>query len=288
MDGRSDEDALDADVALPAPKRVKLNPSHSDNDIDAKGMDQAVLGLDAAEGAAASNTDPQDQHIASHSIDSDHPEPSESSSEENEDEEGEQQDHNADTEPSPSPEDTALISEIQSIVKESPDRIAAFFASHGYEEWIQGADASQLVHILESVMESERPYYVWKTLEYRLPRRELSGVVINSTSDFARRIASSTSILILAGAGISTSCGIPDFRSPGGLYDQIEAKYQLPDPTCLFDAAYIRLDPVPFFRFAKDLFPSSQLAPSVCHRFIRYLESKQKVPFPCALNPHST
>lgn len=34
----------------------------------------------------------------------------------------------------------------------------------------------------------------------------------------------------MAGAGISTSAGIPDFRSPGsGLYDNL-SKYKLPYP----------------------------------------------------------
>ena len=42
-------------------------------------------------------------------------------------------------------------------------------------------------------------------------------------------------IITMAGAGISTSAGIPDFRTPGtGLYDNLQ-KYNLPEPTAVFD-----------------------------------------------------
>lgn len=48
--------------------------------------------------------------------------------------------------------------------------------------------------------------------------------------EFAARLKEGfySKIAIMAGAGISVSAGIPDFRSPGsGLYDQL-AKYDLP------------------------------------------------------------
>lgn len=46
-------------------------------------------------------------------------------------------------------------------------------------------------------------------------------------------------ILVMAGAGISTSAGIPDFRSPGsGLYDNL-AKYDLPHPQVLIRSELI-------------------------------------------------
>lgn len=42
-------------------------------------------------------------------------------------------------------------------------------------------------------------------------------------SSIARFITSSecSSIIVLTGAGISVSSGIPDFRSPGGMYDTL-------------------------------------------------------------------
>ena len=42
-------------------------------------------------------------------------------------------------------------------------------------------------------------------------------------------------VVVLCGAGISVSAGIPDFRSPGsGLYANL-AKYDLPSPEAIFD-----------------------------------------------------
>jgi NAD-dependent SIR2 family protein deacetylase len=41
-------------------------------------------------------------------------------------------------------------------------------------------------------------------------------------------------ILIMTGAGISVSAGIPDFRTPGtGVYDNLK-EYNLPTPEALF------------------------------------------------------
>jgi NAD-dependent deacetylase sirtuin 2 len=61
--------------------------------------------------------------------------------------------------------------------------------------------------------------------------------------------------LVLAGAGISTAAGIPDFRSPGsGLYHQL-AKYNLPEPEDLFCIEYFVENPHPFFEVSKELCP---------------------------------
>lgn len=54
-----------------------------------------------------------------------------------------------------------------------------------------------------------------------------------------------------AGAGISVSAGIPDFRSPGtGLYSQLQ-RFNLPWREAVFDVRYFRHDPKPFCMLAK-------------------------------------
>ncbi|XP_069117706.1 NAD-dependent protein deacetylase sirtuin-2-like isoform X2 [Argopecten irradians] len=80
-------------------------------------------------------------------------------------------------------------------------------------------------------------------------------------------------IITMAGAGISTSAGIPDFRSPvTGLYDNLE-KYDLPYPEAMFDLEYFQKTPGPFFSLAKELWPGI-FKPTPCHYFIKMLHTK--------------
>jgi NAD+-dependent protein deacetylase SIR2 len=51
-----------------------------------------------------------------------------------------------------------------------------------------------------------------------------------SLQDIADTLARSHRILLVTGAGISTSCGIPDFRSKDGLYNMIPNQTMLPTP----------------------------------------------------------
>uniref|UniRef100_T1IPY0 NAD-dependent protein deacetylase n=1 Tax=Strigamia maritima TaxID=126957 RepID=T1IPY0_STRMM len=80
-------------------------------------------------------------------------------------------------------------------------------------------------------------------------------------------------IIVLTGAGVSTSAGIPDFRSPGsGLYDNLQ-KFDLPHPQAIFEISYFKENPQPFFSLAKELYPGS-FKPTPCHYFIRLLHEK--------------
>ena len=79
---------------------------------------------------------------------------------------------------------------------------------------------------------------------------------------------------MLTGAGISVSCGIPDFRSKDGLYARVSKVFpHLPDPQSVFDIRLFKRDPRPFFLTAKELYPG-QFEPSLAHKFIRKLESR--------------
>lgn len=70
-----------------------------------------------------------------------------------------------------------------------------------------------------------------------------------------------------------TASGIPDFRSPKtGLYDNLQ-KYNLPEPTAIFELDYFRENPQPFFTLAKELYPGS-FKPTPCHYFVRLLHEK--------------
>jgi len=77
-------------------------------------------------------------------------------------------------------------------------------------------------------------------------------------------------VILLTGAGISVSAGIPDFRSPGtGLYANLQ-KYKLPEPEAVFDLKYFRKNPQPFYMLSKELF-GKKVKPVITHHFVRML-----------------
>ncbi|XP_053923785.1 NAD-dependent protein deacetylase sirtuin-3, mitochondrial isoform X6 [Cuculus canorus] len=80
-------------------------------------------------------------------------------------------------------------------------------------------------------------------------------------------------VVVMAGAGISTPSGIPDFRSPGsGLYSNLE-QYDIPYPEAIFELAYFFSNPKPFFTLAKELYPGNY-RPNYAHYFLRLLHEK--------------
>ncbi|XP_074005263.1 NAD-dependent protein deacetylase sirtuin-3, mitochondrial [Numenius arquata] len=80
-------------------------------------------------------------------------------------------------------------------------------------------------------------------------------------------------VVVMAGAGISTPSGIPDFRSPGsGLYSNLE-QYDIPYPEAIFELMYFFANPKPFFTLAKELYPGNY-RPNYAHYFLRLLHDK--------------
>ncbi|KAF4569852.1 NAD-dependent histone deacetylase sir2 [Pleurotus pulmonarius] len=115
----------------------------------------------------------------------------------------------------------------------------------------------------------------------------------NTVDDAVKLIQSSRRIIILTGAGISVSCGIPDFRSRDGLYASLK-DYDLDDPQQMFDINYFRENPSISFlnlsavekalanrfcstsSFASQIYPSN-FVPSPCHKFIKLVEDRGKL-----------
>ncbi|KAE8151861.1 SIR2-domain-containing protein [Aspergillus avenaceus] len=98
----------------------------------------------------------------------------------------------------------------------------------------------------------------------------------NTIEDAVKLLQESKNIIVLTGAGISTSLGIPDFRSKDtGLYSQL-AHLGLSDPQEVFDIQVFREDPGIFYSIAKDILPTEKKY-SPTHGFIRLLQDKGKL-----------
>lgn len=80
-------------------------------------------------------------------------------------------------------------------------------------------------------------------------------------------------VIVCTGAGVSTSAGIPDFRSPGtGLYSNLQ-KYNLPYPEAVFDVKYFKKSPQAFYTLSTELLPG-KYAPTITHHFIKMLQDE--------------
>lgn len=89
--------------------------------------------------------------------------------------------------------------------------------------------------------------------------------------EFAAKIRESDEIVVFTGAGISTESGIPDFRSPGGIwtrYRPVTFQEYMTSESARIEAWKRRLDGWEQYRAAK---------PNVGHYFIQALSMKEKL-----------
>ncbi|KAJ3548913.1 hypothetical protein NM688_g5240 [Phlebia brevispora] len=150
---------------------------------------------------------------------------------------------------------------------------------------LRGIPISKLLYAFGICLCPELRVKNYKTLMYFLEvamSRELQSreklAKYNTVDDAVNLIKNSNRIIILTGAGISVSCGIPDFRSRNGIYALLQQKgeYELDDPQQMFDIHYFRENPAVFYSFASQIYPSNFI-PSPCHRFIKLVEDKGKL-----------
>merc|ERR1719413_227856 len=96
---------------------------------------------------------------------------------------------------------------------------------------------------------------------------DLEGVARYVAEHSCRRI------VVMCGAGISTSAGIPDFRTPGtGLYDNLQ-RFDLPRAESIFDLDFFRERPGAFYELCREMWPGS-FSPTPAHYFLRLLHEK--------------
>ncbi|KAH8404361.1 hypothetical protein KR222_005335, partial [Zaprionus bogoriensis] len=139
--------------------------------------------------------------------------------------------------------------------------------------------ASIMPHFATGLAADTEDSVLWDYLAHLLnePKRRTKLSNVNTFDDVIDLVHRSERIIVLTGAGVSVSCGIPDFRSTNGIYARLAHDFpDLPDPQAMFDINYFKRDPRPFFKFAREIYPG-EFKPSPCHRFIKMLETKGKL-----------
>jgi len=87
----------------------------------------------------------------------------------------------------------------------------------------------------------------------------------------AAMLEQARNVVLLSGAGMSTSAGIPDFRGPNGLYRTAG----IADPERIFDLSEFSRNPALFYRFHRAFLSLlDTVRPTFAHRFFAALEQK--------------
>ncbi|OWB81779.1 hypothetical protein B5S33_g398 [[Candida] boidinii] len=97
----------------------------------------------------------------------------------------------------------------------------------------------------------------------------------NEVEHLMEKINKASNIILLTGAGISTSLGIPDFRSSQGIYSQVR-HFGLDDPQDVFSLELFKEDPEIFYSVAHMILPPDGVFTPL-HGFIKLLEEKGKL-----------
>lgn len=128
--------------------------------------------------------------------------------------------------------------------------------------------------ILDKHGEDLLAMYVHAAIRFSMKTRKRLDYPHN-LQEFCDVLDKAQNVIVLTGAGISTSLGIPDFRSKTGLYNRLEG-LGLTDPQEVFSMSLFKEDPQIFFSVAKDILPSHDKY-SPTHQFIKLLQDKGKL-----------
>ena len=103
----------------------------------------------------------------------------------------------------------------------------------------------------------------------------------NTVDDAVELVAKAERIVVVTGAGISVSAGIPDFRSKTGIYSMVKDK--LEDPHDLFNLDFFLRDPTFYFEAKYSIWPQQtpgkppRFKPTLTHEFLAELDKRGKL-----------
>ncbi|EGO24122.1 hypothetical protein SERLADRAFT_370958 [Serpula lacrymans var. lacrymans S7.9] len=123
---------------------------------------------------------------------------------------------------------------------------------------------------------SNKPTYAQDETPRLLDGNNLKAIAKYMKSDSCRNVFVMRfpfAVLIFTLSGISTSAGIPDFRTPGTGKLSNLAKLKLPYAEAVFELKFFRKNPYPFYVVAKELWPG-RYRPTLAHAFIKVLHTK--------------
>lgn len=168
-----------------------------------------------------------------------------------------------------------------------------YLRTHGRELFLQqylpshpkGVDILNTIYILgftslncDTTLDSEQSLITIIRVLNRAMDKILSSVKqskIESIDELVKLIQKSKKVLVLTGAGISTSLGIPDFRSSAGIYSKVQ-DLGLNDPQEVFDLAVFRENPDIFYSVAHLILPPEN-SYTYLHSFIKRLNDEGKL-----------
>jgi NAD-dependent histone deacetylase SIR2 len=139
------------------------------------------------------------------------------------------------------------------VTKEAISRVHARLREVGIEQFVQEnlsndpASARRLGPIfgLDPELEIDDGFYlrVLSAAIVRAYHKRQKLYQYNTIDDAARLLTTCSKIMVITGAGISTSLGIPDFRSKGtGFYDKVR-QMGFDEPEDVFDIDYFEERP---------------------------------------------
>ena len=88
---------------------------------------------------------------------------------------------------------------------------------------------------------------------------------------------SSSYVVFLGGAGVSTESGIPDFRSKGGLYHKKQKRFSAFRPEYLLSNECLRKKPEVFFEYYRKNLDARKVEPNAAHMALAAMEKEGRL-----------